>query len=93
VLSIAGTVCLTIFLEESKIIREFQQHGKWLFSPEVFLAMLDALIEQLHKGVLHLPISQKQLPAKLAIPREITVAYLGQIQPVPQLPHGRGAGA
>jgi hypothetical protein len=79
--------------EESEIIREIQQRGEWLFSPEVFLQMLDTIIEQLHRGELRLPILPKQLPAKLAIPREITVKYLVQIQLVPQLPPGRGTGA
>ena len=78
---------------ESEIIREFQQRGEWLFSPEGFLVMLGTLIEKLHEGKLRLPISLKQLPAKLAIPREITVEYLVQIQLVPQLPPGRGASA
>jgi hypothetical protein len=59
--------------EESEIIREFQQQGKWLFSPGVFFEMLETLIEQLYEGKLHLPISLKQMPAKLAIPIYIRV--------------------
>jgi hypothetical protein len=79
--------------EESEIIREIQQRGKWLFSPEGFLVMLDTLIKELREGKLRLPISLKQLPAKLAIPRQITVEFVLPFKPVPQLPPGRGTGA
>jgi hypothetical protein len=79
--------------EEDDIIREIQQRGEWLFSPEGFLVMLDTLIEQLREGKLRLPISLKQLPAKLAIPRQITVEFVLPFKSVPLLLPGRGTGA
>jgi hypothetical protein len=71
---------------ESEIIQELQQRGMLLFYPHVFLAMVDTLIEQLLDGKLRLPISPKQLPANLAIPRKVTVRFLTSVQWVPQLP-------
>jgi hypothetical protein len=74
---------------ESEIIREIQQAGELLFSPEVFLQMLDTIIEQLRRGELRLPIPPKQLPAKLAVAREITVEFRLPFKAVPQLAPGR----
>lgn len=74
---------------ESEIIREIQQAGQLLFSPEVFLQMLDTVTEQLRRGELRLPIPPKQLPAKLAVPREIIVEFRLPFKAVPQLAPGR----
>ena len=71
---------------ESEVIQLLQQRGVLLFSPDVFHVMFGTLIEQLREGKLRLPISPKQLPAKLAIPRKVTVRLLTSIQLVPQLP-------
>jgi hypothetical protein len=78
--------------DKSEIIRAFQQRGEWLFSPEVFLKMLDTLIEKLREGELRLPILPKQLPLKLAIPLQVTVQFLLPFKSVLQLPPGGGKG-
>lgn len=85
--------------EEPEIIRELQQQGGRLFYPEAFCRMLTALVDDIRIGKLQLPISLKQLPAKLAIPRKITVGFPVSFQSdvtghyhvvvVPQLPPGK----
>jgi hypothetical protein len=75
--------------EEFEIIQEIQHRGYWLYLPEVFLKILDTFLDQLRRGELRLPILPKQLPAKLAIPRQITVDFLLPFKAVPQLAPGR----
>ena len=77
---------------EFEIIRKFQQRGDWLFPPAVFLRMLDMFIEKLREGKLRLPILPEQLPAKLAIPRKVTVEFLLPFKAVPRLPPGGAPG-
>ncbi len=77
---------------ESGIIQELQRRGMLLFYPDVFHAMVDRLIKQLHEGKIRLPILPKQLPAGLAIPRKVPVRLLTSVQWVPQLPAPQDTG-
>ena len=74
--------------KEDEIIRELQQKGKRLFTPNNFLDMLEKYVEKAREGKLCLPVATGQLPAGLAVPRRITIEYVGQFRPVQSLPPG-----
>ena len=78
--------------QEDEVILELQHQGKRLFPPNDFLGMLEKYIPEAREGKLCLPIPAGHLPEGLALPRKITIEYVGQFLPVPSLSPGSSWG-
>jgi hypothetical protein len=73
---------------ESEIIREFQQRGLRLFSPETFRSVTKGLVKDVLLGRFHLPIPQEQLPLGLTAP-SVAIGTAHSFQWVPQYTDSR----